>query len=177
MRTTVRIPGTIADAMRRHLFKDTVEQAAFLFTTATVTETECLIVTHDVYLVPPEGWDVQHEVYLEMSDAERAKIMKMARDRGMGVVDCHSHPRSGRGVQFSPSDLAHLPDFAAYAKWKLEGKPFAALVWGEESVDGRIWFGNFATMHQLDEVVIEDQQRFRLPPARPSTSRRDRRRV
>ena len=65
MRRIVRIPGPIGDAMRTHLFEGTVEQAAFLFTTATLTETECLIVAHDVYLVPPEGWDVQHEVYLE----------------------------------------------------------------------------------------------------------------
>jgi hypothetical protein len=168
----------IAETLRGHLFQSDLEQAAFLFTTAGITQTAISLVANDLYLVPPEGWAVQHELYLEMDDDERARIMRMARDRGAGVVDCHSHRGSGRRTRFSPSDLARLPHFAAYAKWKLDGKPFAALVWGEDSVDGRVWFNDFSVMHHLDEVVIDGVRSFSIPAPLPSrASNRSQRRA
>src|SRR5262245_24501650 len=140
MNNTIVIPSGIAGALRSHLFGNDLEQGAFLFAEAKADDSGVLQLTvEDLYLVPSRGWEVQMEGYLEMKDSERAKIMKLAREKSLCAIDCHSHPRAGDDVWFSPSDVAGISEFAQYAKWKLDGKPFAAMVWGEESVDAVLW--------------------------------------
>ena len=94
------------------------------------------------------------DVYLEMSHEERGKILKLARDRGAAIIDCHSHPHSYADVWFSPSDRHGITDFAQYVRWKLDGKPFAALVWGEASVDGVVWQETFEQAQPLDLIRV-----------------------
>ncbi len=154
MKITVNIPGEVARVLRAHLFKSDVEEAAFLFARASLNSDELRFDVDHLYPVPSDGWDVQHALYLEMKDNERAKIMKMARGRGAALVESHAHPGWGRQIRFSPSDLANLPDFATYVKWKLDGKPFAALVWSEQSVDGLAWYGDFSLPAPVDQVII-----------------------
>ena len=154
MKNSITIPATTVDALRRHFFQSEVEQGAFLFARPARNEAELNMAVEDFYLVPPRGWEMQMEVYLQMRDSERAKIMKLARDKNLAAVDCHSHPHAGDDVWFSPSDVAGITDFAQYAKWKLGGKPFAAMVWGEESVDAVIWQGDFAHAERVHAIQI-----------------------
>ena len=58
----------------------------------------------------------------------------------------------------SLNDRAGIRDFAPYVQWKLGGKPFAALVWGENSLDGVMWHGDFKQAQRIDEVVIERKE-------------------
>lgn len=154
MRNAITIPPAIADELRRHFFQNDLEQGAFLFARPETDAAGLRLVVENFYLVPPSGWEIQMEVYLEMRDSERAKIMKLARDKKLSAIDCHSHPHSGDDVCFSVSDVAGINEFAQYAKWKLDGKPFAAMVWGEASVDAIIWQGDFIHAERVDEVVI-----------------------
>jgi len=149
---TIVIPDRVATTLRYHLFQNAVEQGAFLFASARQTERELTLTAEDFYLVPKDGWEVQMEVYLQMKDSERGKIMKLARDKNLCAIDCHSHPDSGEDVWFSPSDVAGITEFAQYANWKLSGKPFAALVWGEDSIDGVVWRDAFERALPLAEV-------------------------
>lgn len=155
MKRLITIPSAIHEKLRNHLFQNELEQGAFLFANVEQNTNEVNLLVQDVYLVPPNGWQVQLEVYLEMKDSERAKIMALARTGGYAVIDCHSHPGSDDEVQFSISDRYGITDFAAYANWKLNGKPFAAMVWGEESIDGVYWMDNFKNAFPVDEVVIK----------------------
>src|ERR1700692_4189607 len=124
MSRTIVIPANVADTLQRHLFQNDVEQGAFLFAEIKQTLLSMHLLVKDYYLVPVDGWEVQENVYLQMKDSERAKIMKMARDRNLCAIDCHSHPHAAANVWFSPSDVAGINEFAQYAKWKLPGKPF-----------------------------------------------------
>jgi len=164
MITTISIPKNIAGKLRRHLFKSELEQGAFLFARVTKDAGKLDVIAEQVYLIPPEGWQVQLDVYLEMKDTERSKIMKMARDRDLAVVDCHSHPGSGDDVSFSPSDKAGITDFAEYTKWKLGGKPYVAMVWAESSLDAVIWDGDFTKAGRVDKVNITGNPNRSLVP-------------
>lgn len=154
MKNIITIPAATVDALRRHFFQSEVEQGAFLFARPERNEAELRMVVEDFYLVPPRGWEVQVEVYLQMRDSERARIMKLARDKNLAAIDCHSHPHANDDVRFSSSDVAGITEFAQYAKWKLNGKPFAAMVWGEESVDAVIWQSDFASAERVQETQI-----------------------
>lgn len=166
MKCSISISRVIEERLLEHLFQNDLEQGAFLFSRALHgTDGELRIEVVDMYLVPPEGWTVQLEFHLEMNDAERARIMKTARDRGFAIVDCHSHPRSRGRVGFSPSDISGITDFAGYAKWKLPGQPYAAMVWGEASVDAVVWSGDFREARPVQEVVVDgcDATRVLVP--------------
>lgn len=154
MKYAVTVPPAAEREVRAHLFQNDLEQGAFLFASPSQSGDIITLAVVDAYLVPPEGWDVQHDVYLEMSDEERARIMKRARDGRTAIIDCHSHPDSGTSVAFSPSDRHGITQFAAYAKWKLEGRPYTALVWGEASIDAVAWYGDFNEARPVDEIRL-----------------------
>jgi hypothetical protein len=154
MNNTIIIPFTVATTLRAHLFQNELEQGAFLFAETKSAGAGVELSVCDYYLVPARGWDVQMEIYLEMKDSERAKIMELAREENLCAIDCHSHPKAGEDVWFSPSDIAGISDFAQYAKWKLDGKPFAAMVWGEQSIDAVFWQKDFATAERVARVDI-----------------------
>lgn len=151
---SIIIPSNIAVTLRNHFFQNEVEQGAFLFAEAIHSSGELQFDVIDFYLVPARGWEVQMDVYLQMKDSERAEIMKMAREKNLCAIDCHSHPQAGDDVWFSPSDVAGITDFAQYARWKLGGKPFAAMVWGEQSVDAVVWQGEFRAAEPVALVKI-----------------------
>lgn len=168
MITKIVIPLRLEEQLLSHFFQNHLEQGAFLFSKTQVTPEAMIVEATDVYLIPPEGWDVQHELYLEMRDTERARIMKMARDSASGVIDCHSHPGSQDRVYFSPSDRTGITEFSAYAKWKLPSQPYAAMVWGEASLDAVLWHDSFTTPSAVDEVVVLDSSASRIVRPRGS---------
>ena len=150
----IEIPKAIFATANSHFFQSDLEQGAFMFANAHVDADEMRLVVDAIYLVPKSGWERQSEVYLQMRDSERAKIMKLARERGACAIDCHSHPQSGADVWFSPSDVHGISEFAPYAKWKLGGRPFAAIVFGEESLDAVAWKGDFTEAQRVDAVRV-----------------------
>jgi hypothetical protein len=164
MTNSIIISSGITTALHQHFFQSEVEQGAFLFAEARRDGSGLQLDVADFYLVPARGWEVQMEVYLQMKDSERAKIMKLARAKNLCAIDCHSHPRADDDVWFSPSDVAGIRDFAQYAKWKLDGKPFAAMVWGEQSVDAVLWQGEFADAERVAVVKIVGNSNQTLIP-------------
>jgi hypothetical protein len=166
MKFIISIPFEIERLVREHLFQNDLEQSAFLMANSILHKNQLVLNVVDTYLVPKEGWQVQHNLYLEMKDSERAKIMNIARLGGYAVIDCHSHPDSNSQVWFSPSDQYGITDFAAYAKWKLGNKPFAAMVWGEASLDAVVWWGDFKKPYIVNEVRIKGETVESIKPQR-----------
>lgn len=162
MKYAVVISRDLEKKLREHLFQNELEQGAFLFAQPVISADEISLVANDVYLVQPEDWQVQHQVYLELKDSARAKIMQLARQRDLAIVDIHSHPGSNGDVSFSPSDRHGITDFAQYAKWKLGAKPYLAMVWGEASLDAVIWHDLFDKANQVNEVRILGRLRTRI---------------
>jgi hypothetical protein len=164
MKNNIIIPSGVAETLRRHFFQNDLEQGAFLFAEARRESRKLNLVVTEFYIVPASGWEVQAEIYLEMKDSERAKIMKLAREKNLCAIDCHSHPHASDDVWFSPSDVAGITEFAQYAKWKLGGKPFAAMVWGEQSVDAVLWQEDFSEAQRLAAVNIVGNSNQTLIP-------------
>lgn len=164
MNNTIVISSGIASTLRQHFFHNEFEQGAFLFADAKREAGGLQLVVADFYLVPARGWEVQMQVYLQMKDSERARIMKLAREKNLCAIDCHSHPGAREDVWFSPSDVAGITDFAHYAKWKLDGRPFAAMVWGEESVDAVLWQEDFADAQRISWVKVAGNTNQTLIP-------------
>ncbi|MCL6560611.1 MAG: hypothetical protein K6U74_17815, partial [Firmicutes bacterium] len=86
LRFYIVIPESIERRLSTHLFQNEFEQAAFMFARVTQSIAELSLTVTDIYLVQPRGWEVQSEVYLELRDTERAKIMRIAREGGYGLI-------------------------------------------------------------------------------------------
>lgn len=166
MKYIISIPSNLEQVVRGHLFQNELEQGAFLMARPTITKTRLTLDVVDMYLVPKEGWKIQHNLYLEMEDSERARIMHIARLGGYAVIDCHSHPDSYNQAWFSPSDRYGITDFAGYVKWKLDNKPFGAMVWGETSMDAVIWWDDFKKPYVVDEIIIRGDTVVTVKPQR-----------
>ncbi len=154
MRLIVNIPKEIKKTLDRHLFQNRLEQGSFLFPVYKESPGEMVFDVTDQYLVPKEGWQIQSTMHLELKDTERAKIMKIARDRKCALIDCHSHVQFGRYVAFSPSDMAGITEFSGYVKWKLDGRPYIAMAFNETSVDAVGWIGAFDNPYRVNEIRI-----------------------
>lgn len=154
LKRIIIIQYSLVITLKKHLFQNKVEQGAFLFSKVLESPEELRLEAVDLYCVPPDGWEVQEKYFLEMKNDERARIMKIARDGDFAIVDCHSHPRQGKLVCFSPSDCKGIEEFATYARWKLDRRPYAAMIWGEASIDGILWHGDFTKPHFIDEIQI-----------------------
>lgn len=155
MNYRIIIPRSLHQALQAHLFQNHLEQGAFLLAQPERANGTLSLKAHNLYLISPDGWAIQSSVHLEMTDEQRAKVMKIGRDGGWSLIECHSHPGSGDDVAFSVSDYAGLDEFVPYVRWKLDGRPYAALVWGEASVDGCVWHDDFQVAHPVTSVLVK----------------------
>jgi hypothetical protein len=153
------------DRLRDHLFQDELEQGAFIFAQLVEAEEEIVLRGIELYLVPPEGWRVHTAYRLEMTDEERAKILKLARDSGLCLVDCHSHLGFASEAAFSPSDRDGVKEFAPYVRWKLDRRPYVAAVWADDAVDAVMWEADFEDAQHVDEICVTGEPPTALVPA------------
>src|SRR5713226_6311758 len=99
----IHIDLGLMERIQAHLRRRRTEQVAFLFASATEPH---LLTVSDVYLVPSTELVHESRVHAEVSEVAQAKIIKMAADRNLLLVEIHSHPGCKEGAEFSPSDLA-----------------------------------------------------------------------
>ncbi|MCE7733591.1 MAG: hypothetical protein GPJ54_01855 [Candidatus Heimdallarchaeota archaeon] len=156
MKFTIILPVKIQKTIQKYFFSSKLEQGAALFAQERWQNGNLILEVQDYYLVPKSGWEVQQDIYLQMKDSERAKILKMAIDKGLCLIDCHSHTGIFNKAFFSYSDISGITEFASYVKWKLNGKPFAAMVWSKGSLDSVLFQDEFNEAHQVDEIRVSN---------------------
>lgn len=131
-------------ALLSHLLpkRPRAEEAAFAY--AVVKQEGPEEVTFKVVeldLIPEEGF-LQRSLYsLELSDETRARVIKRAHDLQAGIVELHSHPLP-IPAQFSVSDHAGFLEAVPHVRWRLNGRPYFAIVVGPDSFDALVWAGS-----------------------------------
>jgi hypothetical protein len=150
----INIPADIKKRVYKHLFQNELEQGAFLYSHYTEDIAKMTLEIVDQYLVPRSGWHIQSGFHLELKDDERAKIMKLARDKKYALIDCHSHINLGRKVAFSLSDKAGIGEFSGYVKWKLDGRSYVAIALNKTSADAVGWHGDYSKPCRINEIRI-----------------------
>lgn len=113
-------------------------------------------------LIPPSGFASRSGFYLELTDEARARVIKTAHDRDAGLIECHSHP-SQRGACFSWSDLHGFDEFVPHVRWRLGGRPYAAVVFAADSVDAIAWTDQSPSPTGIGELRADGR---RISPTR-----------
>ena len=131
------MPRTTFDALHGHLFQDDAEQVAFLFARDRHGTGECLEVV-DSLLVAPDRFDHRSAYHVALADDVRPEFIKRAWDTDTCVIEAHSHVVDSASA-FSPTDLAGLRELVPHIWWRLQGRPYAALVLTPVAFDGLAW--------------------------------------
>jgi len=116
---------------------DEREHAAFLF--ARLVDQRHLRV-EAVEALTPEAFNVQSWGSLALRDGALQEMILRAHREELALVEAHSHPFSlGPDVAFSPFDCEGLATTAPHVVWRLPGRPYGALVFGQSAFDGLLW--------------------------------------
>jgi hypothetical protein len=103
----------------------------------------------DMRLISSADFDIQTGFHVALADRLRGELIRWAWTANASLLEAHSHVH-GDPVCFSPTDLSGLRSWVPHVWWRLQGRPYAALVIGSETVDGLAWI---AAADQAEQVV------------------------
>lgn len=158
MKTVLSLPAGAYEDLAAHLLPGNTpnEQAAFLFARARRTgEGVALDVIDSAKLIAAD-FEVQAPDYLELTDATRARLIKRAHDLDASLVEMHSHPGPWDAA-FSPSDLRGLSETVPHMWWRLNKRPYAALVIAPSGFDAMVWLDGPSFPYELHALAAGSQ--------------------
>jgi|HubBroStandDraft_6_1064221.scaffolds.fasta_scaffold00159_38 hypothetical protein len=109
----------------------------------------------DLYLVDNTRRTIGLDGHCDLDDSIRSDVIKWASESQDCLVEAHSHGLLFPPTRFSGFDLNQLRDWVPHVRWRLGGRPYAALVTASREVDGIAWCGDDA--EAIDEIRIDGQ--------------------
>lgn len=134
MTASVRMRAGTLDQVRSHL-RGSLEQICFLH--ARVDDDRAFHVDR-IRVITAAEIELQTSFHLELKDSTRAAVIREAWEVGAALVEAHLHTKSGSAC-FSWSDFLGFEQWVPHVWWRLQGKPYAALVTDGTSWDGLAW--------------------------------------
>ena len=96
----------------------------------------------DVVVLTPDDFATQTAYHLELRSDTLQEMIVRAHGTNTALIEAHSHPFSqGPWVRFSPFDCEGLADIGPHMAWRLPGRPYVALVFGQDAFDSLYWEG------------------------------------
>jgi molybdopterin-synthase adenylyltransferase len=138
----------------KHIYSNNIEQAAFLLAGVSRSQQQTALLVREIIVVPPDGFIKQSGVYLEIDPAFMAPIIKKARINKLSVISLHSHPFSGSSVGFSGIDDRGEAELISKIQQRVSNIPHATMVFGQSSVDARIWYPDSCDPVPVDVIKI-----------------------
>lgn len=130
--TRLRIPADKFNSLSAALRK--AEEVVFLYATFTANAFN----VHDVEVVAGADIASQSTQHVVLADDIRPRVIKYAWDNDLCLIEAHSH--GGQGLaKFSRSDLLGFEEWVSHVRWRLRGRPYAALVTAGKAWDALAW--------------------------------------
>jgi molybdopterin/thiamine biosynthesis adenylyltransferase len=133
MTAVLRIPQPIYERATAHLLTGSGEHFAFFHARVDRAGAELVFTAREATLVPDEhvrlgehGYDIDEDYLLTVINAA-------VRD-GRALVEAHNH--GGSMPRFSSIDLDQMAEFVPYVIDSLNGRPYGATVWGDQTITG-----------------------------------------
>jgi hypothetical protein len=154
MRSVIKFVKSDYERIQTHLLQNNIEQAAFLLAGVSRSQQQTALLVREIIVVPPDGFIKQSGVYLEIDPAFMAPIIKKARINKLSVISLHSHPFSGSSVGFSGIDDRGEAELISKIQQRVSNIPHATMVFGQSSVDARIWYPDSCDPVPVDVIKI-----------------------
>lgn len=155
MTNSIRMSPDQFEALSDCLRADTrMESAVFLTAGFFENDHGCHLTVRDVVVAGDSDYDFRSDVHLEMSPLFFNRAISSADKDGITVVQCHSHPSSVGGLEYSQSDWFGESTSAKTVQECLGGKPMGSLLFGPDRIAGRVWLSPDKAPVPLDQLRI-----------------------
>jgi hypothetical protein len=102
--------------------------------------------------IPLTGLEDPTAPHIVLRDRVAAEIIKWAWDENVSLIEAHSH---GSGsAAFSLTDLMGLEEWVPHLSWRLNGRPYGALVVAGDTVDALAWVDDALTPQQVKRLRV-----------------------
>lgn len=142
--------------LRAHLLRgvNADEEAAFLITGNSRTDSELNLLVREVIPVPDEFLLSKGAAGLEIDPDFISPIVKRCRIEAYSLVLTHSHPFSNEQVDFSGIDDSGEERLFPKVQKRCPSSNVAAMVFGQDSVEARIWETGTSFATAIDYVKV-----------------------
>ncbi len=161
VKSSLFIPRKIYKDIYSYLFPKRVcsESVAFIFATISKTGDSVNFLFKSWYPVESHEYQYRGKEYVELKDEMRQKIIKKAFDIDATIVELHSHICS-KWACFSPTDLQGFKEYVPHVWWRLNKKPYVAVVFSKSDFDAFVWIDNPQQYHQMTEIDVDGQHLY-----------------
>jgi hypothetical protein len=147
---TIRIPEAEWAKTYAHLFSTPGEHFAFFLAKWTWSAKEPVFIVREVVLVPDTSVEVTRTGWVTSNDALTGVINRAVLS-GCALIEIHNH--GGVYPRFSGTDRAGFREVVPYMLDSLPGRPYAATVWGDDTVYGE-YFASEGRNGIVTSVVV-----------------------
>lgn len=150
MSTAIAASGELYRSLRTHL-TGRIEQVGFFL--ADYDDALRAFNLREWRPMPPEAFEIQSAYNVTLRDEVRPEIIKWAWDADACLVEAHSHGDKGL-ARFSPSDLWGFDEWVPHVRWRLRGRPYAAIVTAGHTFDALAWIGDPESPEQVEQLQV-----------------------
>jgi hypothetical protein len=150
----VCFPVDIFDALAKHL-RSRPEGVAFMLSSPPEEDGSFRI--RDLRIVHAERFDHQSDDYAEPDDELRGEVIRWAWEAGACLIEAHSHGRFFLPARFSGFDFDQFEEWVPHVRWRLAGRPYAALVFAGEEIDGLAWLDS-SQPEAIEAIVVDGRE-------------------
>jgi hypothetical protein len=148
---TITAAGPLYHAAREHLRGHTEQVGFFL---ANFDAEASAFVLREWRPMPPEAFEYQSAYHVTLRDEMRPEIIRWAWAADACLVEVHSHGDEGI-AWFSPSDLFGFDEWVPHVRWRLGGRPYAAIVTAGDSFDALAWLDDGKEPVQVTTLKVD----------------------
>jgi hypothetical protein len=156
MTATLHIDPAKFNLLMGHLFRPgkEKEQGAFLFAELTKEQESFSFEVIDQLQLKGDDFHEQEEDYLELSEVTWPKVIKHAHAVQACLVEVHSHIGPWDAA-FSISDRRGLRGTVPHVWWRLNNRPYIALVFTKNGFDALVWLDSPRNPLPLDCISVD----------------------
>lgn len=153
---TLKLSNDLRGRLWSHLLPQNsrLEQAAFLFCRTESSSGELLFEVIDQALLGQSDFTAQYANYLELTDDARTRLIKRAHVLGGSLAEFHSHPGPWPAA-FSESDRIGLKETVPHMRWRLNKRPYLAIVVAPSGFDALVWTHDHMSPEPLAAIDVE----------------------
>lgn len=159
MKTILNIPSEVYMNLLKHLLpsEHTDEEAAFVFTKVSLHDEEIELNYQDWYAVQPNDYESRSAYHFELKAETNGMIIKRAHDLDTCIIEFHSHINP-EFIQFSYTDRQGFLEFIPHIFWRLQRRPYVAIVVTTQGVDALVWMDNVKKPKGLSMIKIGETE-------------------
>lgn len=151
MSAVITAPGDLYRSFRGHLV-GRVEQVGFFL--ADFDRARRTLVLREWRPMPPEAFEIQSAYHVTLRDEVRPEIIKWAWDGCACLVEAHSHG-DDTIAGFSSSDVWGFAEWVPHVRWRLRGRPYAAIVTADSTFDALAWIDGADCPEQVEQLEVD----------------------